>query len=519
MTLLRTHAPAPAPPSRRKRSLIIAATAILLFAAGMRVTDLYWPFRHHNMEPLLERVFASHIQMQHYRRIYLPHPGFVADGIVLRRNSAPDLPPVGFAQHLRVEGRWLDMLHLRNEVRLVQVNGLHIIIPPVGSRANHEDFPPGSSTDFSGPSTFVDRLDLNNAELDIERDDGGRFAYPIRRLLITNLRMGQTITYDVDMQNALPSGVIKAHGTFGPVLPKQLGSTQVLGDLTFTPVNLGDLHGIRGMLSLTAHFSGTLSAIQTAIQARTEDFAVGHGHATPVSVSATGSVDALNGNIFIHALDAHTGDTTVHAQGSIVDDPKRTDLDLSVTHGRAEDILRPFLRGPVPVTGAVLLHSHATITPAADRQTFLDRLRMDGSFRIPKERMANPAAGEKLATFSRRAQRHPIDDRAQDDALSNLTATVSIRNGVAHAERLRFQVPGAALDLSGAFNLTNQHANFAGDLRMQTGISHLTTGLKSLLLKPLTPFFRKDGAGTVLPIAITGAPHAYRIRQNLLHAK
>jgi hypothetical protein len=38
----------------------------------------------------------------------------------------------------------------------------------------------------------------------------------------------------------------------------------------------------------------------------------------------------------------------------------------------------------------------------------------------------------------------------------------------------------------------------------------MTTGWKSLLLKAVDPFFKKDGAGAVLPIKITGTksdPH------------
>ena len=510
----------PPPPTPRSWRIPIVLAILLTLIGAARVLDLYWPFRHRNMEPLLERVLASHIEIQHYRRIYFPHPGFVADGITLRRNSAPDVPPVGFAQHVRVEGRWIDLLLLRREVRLVQVNGLHVIIPPAGSRASREDFPPGSSNDFSGPSTFVELLEMNNAELDIQRAAGGQFAYPIRRLLIGNLRMGQAVSYDLDMQNAIPSGVIKAHGTFGPVIPSRLGATPVLGDLTFAPVNLADVHGIRGTLSLASHFQGTISAIEAELHGTTADFAVGHGRPTAVAVQARGSVNALNGDMLIHTLEARTGDTTVHAQGGIVNSPKVTDLDLAVTHGRAEDILRPFLHGPVPVTGPVVLHSHATIAAPGDGRTFLDRLQMDGAFRIPEERITSPLAEQKLTAFSARAQRHPPSPPSESlGVLSSISSTVAIRNGVAHAQSLTFQVPGAILNLSGTFNLRDQHAHLVGDLRMQTGISHLTTGFKSLLLKPLTPLFHKGNAGTVLPIAITGAPHAYKVQQDLSHRK
>ena len=41
-------------------------------------------------------------------------------------------------------------------------------------------------------------------------------------------------------------------------------------------------------------------------------------------------------------------------------------------------------------------------------------------------------------------------------------------------------------------------------------LSQMTTGWKSVLLKPVDPFFSKDGAGTEIPVKITGtesAPH------------
>ena len=36
------------------------------------------------------------------------------------------------------------------------------------------------------------------------------------------------------------------------------------------------------------------------------------------------------------------------------------------------------------------------------------------------------------------------------------------------------------------------------------GRGRTVTGFKSILLKPIDPLFRRDGAGTVLPINITG---------------
>jgi hypothetical protein len=47
---------------------------------------------------------------------------------------------------------------------------------------------------------------------------------------------------------------------------------------------------------------------------------------------------------------------------------------------------------------------------------------------------------------------------------------------------------------------TNSTVDLTGNLRMLSDISHTTTGLKSALMKPLIPFFKKNRAGAVIPI-------------------
>jgi hypothetical protein len=80
-------------------------------------------------------------------------------------------------------------------------------------------------------------------------------------------------------------------------------------------------------------------------------------------------------------------------------------------------------------------------------------------------------------------------------------------------------IPGAGVDLSGTFNLRDGTVQMAGNLRMQANISHAATGFKSVLLKPLIPFFKKKQAGAVVPIAVTGKPGGYKVTQNILHGK
>ncbi len=521
-----TDQTSPAAPStvlhrqRLRYGLYIVLGALLVSPLAIYFINLHWPYRYRIVEPTLEKVFASQIKIERYHRIYFPNPGFVAEELTLRRNSAPNLPPVGSVERVQVEGRWIDLLLLRDRIRLVHVDGLHVVIPAVGSEANKEDFPPGSSSDFTGPSTIIEQVDFENALLDILRTDGSRYSFPIRRLLIRNLHQNEAISYTVDMENTKPTGRIEAHGSFGPLLANQLASTPVSGDFTFTSVRLADIQGINGVLTASGNFHGSLASIEASAVSDIPDFAVGKGRATAISGTVSGAVNALNGNILLHAVDLRTGKTSIHVEGEIAGAPKVTNLELSVKNGRAEDLLQPFLKIRPPVTGPVQLHSHATIAAAEHGENFLDRLTMNGAFDIPAEHVTDAATERSLTDFSQRAQgvKPPAQQQEANvpDVISSLVGTVVIRNGVAHATRLTFEVPGASVHLSGKFDLRSQNVDMVGDLRMQTDISHVTTGFKSFVLKPLAPFFKKKDAGAVVPIAVTGSPQNYKISQNII---
>ncbi len=491
---------------------------IILTATGIYFLNASWPYRYNNVEPLLNKVFASQIKMEHYHRTYFPNPGFVATGLTLRRNFAPDVPPIGSASNLVVQGRWTDLLLFRHRVRLVEVEGLHVVLPAKGSRAQREDFPPGSSADFSGPPTIVEQLNIHGATLDIMRTDGNRYTFPIHQLIIRNLRQGQTVGYTLDMQNAKPLGHIQAEGTFGPLIPNNLGETPVSGTFTFSAADLADIHGISGALTAGGHFHGTLAAIEADSTSQVPDFAVGKGRPTSIEAMVHSTINGLNANSVLHLIEVRIGATTVRAQGSVIGSPKVTNLDITVTNGRAQDLLRPFLHDEAPVTGAVRLRSRVYLAPAKKGRKFLQRLRMTGDFDIPVQRLTNRPTEQKLSAFSQRAQNLKIP-KDEVNVLSSLKGRAEIRNGIVSTENMTFQIPGASVDLTGTFNLHGGDVHMLGDLHMQSDISHITTGFKSLLLKPLAPFFRKDHAGAVVPIAITGSPRHYKVSQNLLHHK
>ncbi len=101
-------------------------------------------------------------------------------------------------------------------------------------------------------------------------------------------------------------------------------------------------------------------------------------------------------------------------------------------------------------------------------------------------------------------------DGAPDDVHSDMKGTFSLSNGLISFSQLQFQVPGTRVNLTGTYSLDGEQFDFHGKARMDAKLSQMVTGWKSILLKPVDPFFSKNGAGTEVPVEIHGTksdPH------------
>src|SRR5580704_2076212 len=291
--------------------MIVAAGAVL--AAAVVFVSANWPYRHRKIAPMLEDVLACQVTFTGYHRIYFPRPGFVATGITMRRKSAPGLPPLGHVDSMLVQGTWSDLIMLRQRVELVDITGLHIAVPPIGSKENHEDFPPGSASDFEGPDTMIERLVVHDSLLEILRKDGKPLSFPIKELEVRNLHRGQAVTYAVDMQNALPTGHILAHGSMGPMVGEDFLATPVTGNFAFTQVNLHDVGNIGGFLDARGVFKGDLRSMRVETSTESQNFIIDDGKPTPVSATMLGTLSGENGDMEIQAVDVKIRETNIHA--------------------------------------------------------------------------------------------------------------------------------------------------------------------------------------------------------------
>ena len=119
---------------------------------------------------------------------------------------------------------------------------------------------------------------------------------------------------------------------------------------------------------------------------------------------------------------------------------------------------------------------------------------------------------DKLDTISLISQGKPkeVHEHLQETIPTDLRGVFTLQDGLLSFSLLHFVIPGPRIDMTGVYTLDGQTFDFHGKVKLQATLSQMTTGWKSILLRPLDPFFRKDGAGTELPIKISGVesePH------------
>jgi hypothetical protein len=117
-------------------------------------------------------------------------------------------------------------------------------------------------------------------------------------------------------------------------------------------------------------------------------------------------------------------------------------------------------------------------------------------------RFTSPDVQGKIASLSHRATGHP--EAEGSNVLADFRGRFSMRDGLLIFPDLDFHVPGAAVNLVGKYGVRSGDLDFQGTARLEATVSQMTTGIKRILLKPIDPLFRRDGAGTVLPIRIGG---------------
>ena len=324
--------------------------------------------------------------------------------------------------------------------------------------------------------------------------------------------IGQPMTFHTELTNPKPPGLIRADGRFGPWNASRPVDTPLAGKYTFRDADLSVFKGIVGELSSDGQFIGQLGSIEVRGTTDVPDFALKiAGHTMPLHTDFDATVDGVNGNTVLHPVHARLGRSEFDVGGSIERSALETHktILLSAKTGaahpdaRLEDFLRLSVKSPnPPMTGAIRFDASVKIPPGATE--VVDRLQLDGTFGLSGVKFTSPDVQQKIASLSHRAQGDPND--RDPNVTADFQGSFHLRDGQLALPDLRFTLPGANVSLHGSYGLRSGTLDFQGTAKLDATISQMTTGFKSKLLKPLDPLFRRDGAGTVLPISIGGTP-------------
>jgi hypothetical protein len=181
-----------------------------------------------------------------------------------------------------------------------------------------------------------------------------------------------------------------------------------------------------------------------------------------------------------------------------------------VDRARIEDLLELGVKTDPPLmTGETRVQTKFELRPGEEDIT--DRLHLSGTFEISRAHFTNEKIQSKVDSLSMRGLGRPKLAKADvPDVPSLMSGDYKLAKGILSFSALHFQMPGTQVDLTGKYSLDGNQFDFHGKARMQAKLSHMVTGWKSILLKPVDPFFSKHGAGTEVPVKITGtksAPH------------
>ncbi|MDP9161432.1 MAG: AsmA-like C-terminal region-containing protein, partial [Acidobacteriota bacterium] len=308
-------------------------------------------------------------------------------------------------------------------------------------------------------------------------------------------------------------------GQFGPLNLVDPSQTAFSGDYTFRDADLGAFHGIAGKLFSQGKFKGTLGHIDIQGNTDTPAFEVTESHhAVHLGTQFQAYVNGENGDTFLNNVQSRIGKTMVYWRGKVAGTKgkpgKITSLEMSAQNGRIEDLLRMFVTADRPPMQGAISFKGTTLLPPGTLP-FLKRIEIDGAFGIDAGRFTKPETQEGVNKLSEnsesdeviKAEKKAGEGKEKDSdaplALSDIKGSVVVRNAVATFTKLSFSIPGASAEMHGTYNLISQNVDLHGELHMDSELSKTTHGFKSLLMKPLDPFFKKKH-GSQIPVKVGG---------------
>jgi AsmA-like C-terminal region len=507
---IQQSAPRPGtPPSRlglRNRNVLWAAIALLCGVIFLFLCVRFWPFSERAVIQNLQEAGDSRVEIRSLRRTYFPYPGCVLEGVSFTRGKSGGTPLIQI-QKLTIETSYPALL--ARHLNRITAEGMHITIPPFGTAPHFRT---------TRSTITIGEIDANGTILDFTLRDPKEslLRFEIHEASLQNVGWRDPLTYSVRLHNPEPPSEISSAGKFGVWNQDDPGQTPLSGVYKFDRADLSVYNGLAGTLSSTGTFNGNLGHIDVTGATDTPDFTVTQGnHPVHLATEFSAYVDGTRGDVFLKHVDARFGKTHVEASGSIAkqiskdrvdrgkdENPRIALLDLSAENGRIEDVLRFFVvKDRPPMSGEITLHARVELPSGGER--FLRRIHLQGNFGIGAGKFSKPSTQEQVDKLSAgaRGEKDPVDPAT---VLTNLTGQVEFSQGTATLEDISFGVPGASARMRGTYDLIAHKIDLHGQMQLDSKISNTTSGVRSLLLKVMDPFFKKRKKGELLPVRVLG---------------
>ena len=483
-------------------------TLAIVAGAGSRTQTL----RRLVIETLADRL-DSEVQLDSFSVDTFPTVDIRGEGLVVRLRGARDVPPMVTIKRFQITGGMFGLLTRPRRFRTVVLEGLEINIPPGGADFKQhygKAADPDSADQPSSSPIRIDRLVSSDAILRLipRRADKEPREFAIHSLEMSGVGVDERMPFIAELTNPLPRGLIKTEGRFGPWARGNPGGTPVEGKYLFEKADLSTIDGIGGILTSTGDFKGQLGRIEVAGETRTPDFSLEIAkRPLPLTTRFEAIVDGTDGDTHLKAVHAQLGRSAIFASGAVVGTPgikgRTVQLHVKVSHGYIEDFLQLAVKSQQPVmTGRIALHTDFTLPPG--KMDVVDKLRLGGEFDLSAAQFTDADVRKKLASMSNRASGGDPED-APSRVVSDIKGRFKLSNAVLSLLDLRFEIPGATVQLAGSYGLRSEALDFDGTLRMKATLSQAAGGgMKSVFLKLFDPLFKGKGAGTVLPIRVRG---------------
>lgn len=440
------------------------------------------------------------------------------EGISMRYKESPDLPELFAINRFHFEVDLGSLVDDTKTIDVVELEGMKIHIPPKGERRSLTPSKPGDKPKEEEPETsdssssmkvLIREIRIKNGNLQILPKEKGKtpLNFNLQQVTLNSVGPGQPMKYVAHLTNPRPPGQIDSTGTFGPWVAHEPSATQLKGDYKFSNADLGVFKAIAGILQSTGSFEGVLGSITARGEARVPDFRLTMANnPVPLSTQFEVLVDGTNGNTVLKPVKAKLGSTLFETSGGIIkhegDQRRSIDLTALMPNGNLRDVLRLAMKGAPFMEGSLNLKTKISIPPLSSKVK--EKLKLDGEFRIVNGKFLKSKIQDEIDKLSRKAQGDP-DSAEIDEVVSNMRGRFFMENERLTFRQLAFEIPGAAVDLAGVYDMDHDNLDFVGTLKLKARVSQTMTGWKRIALKPVDPFFAKNGVGTFLKISIQGS--------------